>query len=86
MADDLTMAQWITSLGCAAFSLVVGAAVKFIDVKHFERITIDLETVSDTDNAITRGVKMLGDKFEEGKGKVAEKLRDKAGGKRASAF
>lgn len=60
-------AQWWTSLGCAAFTLVLGVITKFIPKKHFERITLDLETVSDTDNFVTRTMKTVGDKFEERK-------------------
>jgi hypothetical protein len=80
MADDLTQAQWCTSLGCALFTLILGAAIKSIPVKHFERITLDLETVSDTDNFVTRGMKAVGDKLEERKAQVAGTLRDKTGG------
>jgi len=72
MADDLTAAQWWTSLGCGVFTLALGALIKFIPVKHFEFITLDLETVSDTDNFLTRGMKRFGDKLEEGRGAVAK--------------
>jgi hypothetical protein len=80
MADDLTAAQWWTSLGCAAFTLVLGALIKFIPVKHFAWITLDLETVSDTDNFVTRGMKAMGDKLEERKAAVVTRVRDNTGG------
>lgn len=80
MADDLTAAQWWTSLGCALFTLVLGALIKFIPLKYFAWITLDLETVSDTDNFVTRGMKAMGDKLEERKAQVTAGLRDKTGG------
>jgi len=83
---DLTEAQWWTSLGCAVFTLVLGALIKFIPAAHFERITIDLETVSDTDNCLTRGMKKVGDKVEEGKQKAAAGLRDKNAGASGGRF
>jgi len=67
MARPESFAAFCTTCGCAAFTLILGALIKFIDVKKFKFITLDLETVSDTDNFVTRGMKKIGDKYEERK-------------------
>lgn len=57
MARPDSMGAGFTTLGCVLGTLILGAVIKYIDVKKFKFITLDLENVSDNDNFVTRGMK-----------------------------